>query len=70
MNQKEIEKLWMCPNCGEKNFIVCAESKFVRTGEEDLEDYYMSVPKKIWCMKCQKEYPVNAVIDKEVVQFT
>lgn len=69
MNLNEVEKLWMCPKCRGK-LIVCIETKIVKTGEGDFEDYYMNIPKKIWCMKCQKEYSVRAAIDREEVKFT
>jgi hypothetical protein len=57
---------WECPVCGEEEYIQGVEP-FELEPLNDGSGMSLLVPKKIWCMKCQKEYSVN---EKEKVQFT
>ncbi len=59
-------KGWKCPVCGEEK-MVQGIAPFELAPLNDGSNLSLIVPKKIWCMRCQREYPVS---DKEIVQFT
>lgn len=66
--EQKIEKLWKCPKCGAKgDDIQCTEGDWVYVRGALGLGYYTEIPKKIWCMRCGREYRVS---DKVKVEFT
>jgi len=59
---------WKCPKCGDEEGLQ-GIGGFSLKPLNDGSGLSIIIPKRIWCMKCQKEYPYEQCT-REKVQFT